>query len=133
MRHAVDGLGGSSCPHVSAIRGTIDVAAISRDLGDDDLVALSRRVTITECDDCNARFPAERWASATLHLRDGRRIQSPAMEARGNPHNPLSDDEIAAKFQALASPVLGARAEDIEEVVVTLETRPIGDLLRLLA
>ncbi|MCJ8287009.1 MmgE/PrpD family protein [Halomonas sp.] len=113
-------------------RGTIDVAAISRDLGDDDLVALSRRVTITECDDCNARFPAERWASATLHLRDGRRIQSPAMEARGNPHNPLSDDEIAAKFQALASPVLGARANEIEEVVGTLETRPIGDLLRLL-
>ncbi|HAR09518.1 MAG TPA: 2-methylcitrate dehydratase, partial [Cobetia sp.] len=50
----------------------------------------------------------------------------------GNPHNPLSDDEIAAKFQALASPVLGARANEIEEVVGTLETRPIGDLLRLL-
>ncbi|GEK71459.1 MULTISPECIES: MmgE/PrpD family protein [Halomonas] len=112
-------------------RGTLDAEAVT-ELGAPLPRALAERVEIRESDTFNARFPAERWASARLHLSDGRIIESEPCEARGNPHNPLSDDELAAKYHALAGPVLGERAERLERVIQTLEDRPAGDLLALL-
>ena len=46
---------------------------------------------------------------ATIFTRDGRTLTHYVPEARGNPGHPLSDDEIRAKFLALAQPVLGSR------------------------
>ena len=112
-------------------RGTLDAEAVT-ELDAPLPRALAERVEIRESDTFNARFPAERWASARLHLSDGRIIESEPCEARGNPHNPLSDDELVAKYRALAGPALGERADRLERVIQTLETRPAGDLLALL-
>jgi 2-methylcitrate dehydratase PrpD len=57
----------------------------------------------------NARFPAERWAHVTFVLRDGSRFTSKPAIARGNPENPLSDDELLEKYHRLAEPVLGRK------------------------
>ncbi|WP_136068054.1 MmgE/PrpD family protein [Modicisalibacter radicis] len=112
--------------------GTVAVDGITERLGDPALARLAECVEIRESDDFNARFPAERWASAVLHLDDGTRLESPACEARGNPTNPLADAELLAKYDALAEPVLGERATRLREVVMSLETRPASDLLALL-
>ncbi|MDW5376011.1 MmgE/PrpD family protein [Halomonas sp. HP20-15] len=113
-------------------RGTVDVAGVSDELDAPDLKALASKVEIHEDDTFNARFPAERWARARLHLDSGEIIESADFEARGNPDRPLSDAEVIAKYQALAEPVLGDRAARLREVVMSLETRPAGDLLALL-
>jgi len=56
-----------------------------------------------------------------IGLHDGRTFVSQPARARGNPENPLSDDEIAGKFHALADPVLGAaRASRIETLIAAL-------------
>jgi hypothetical protein len=56
-----------------------------------------------------------------IALRDGRTLASEPARARGNPENPLSDDELRAKYRALAEPVLGhARAARIETLVDAL-------------
>ncbi len=112
--------------------GTVAVDGITEQLGDPALARLAERVEIRESDDFNAHFPAERWASAVLHLDDGTRLESPACEARGNPTNPLDGAELRAKYDALAEPVLGERATRLREVVMSLETRPASDLLALL-
>ncbi|MFG6179596.1 MmgE/PrpD family protein [Halomonas sp. THAF12] len=112
-------------------RGTLDTDAVTT-LDDPVLRALASRVEIHESDTFNARFPAERWASARLHLDGGRVLESEPCEARGNPHNPLSDDELIAKYHGLAEPVLGKRAEELKRIILTLETRAVGDLLDLL-
>ncbi|HYB73588.1 MAG TPA: hypothetical protein VED18_09460, partial [Candidatus Sulfotelmatobacter sp.] len=54
-------------------------------------------------------------------------------EARGNPGNPLTDDEIRAKFLDLAGPVLGPRrARRLMRAVLSLETaRSAGAVSRL--
>jgi 2-methylcitrate dehydratase PrpD len=66
-------------------------------------------------------FPAERWASVKITLSDGRTLASQPAIARGNPENPLSDDEIRSKYRALACPVLGSeRTERIESAVDAL-------------
>ncbi len=59
---------------------------------------------------------------ATIVTVDGRRLTHYVPVARGNPGNPLSDDEIQAKFLDLAEPVLGARrARRLMRAVLSLE------------
>ncbi|HYB73381.1 MAG TPA: MmgE/PrpD family protein [Candidatus Sulfotelmatobacter sp.] len=60
---------------------------------------------------------------ATIVTKDGRRLAHYVPEARGNPGNPLTDDEIRAKFLDLAGPVLGPRrARRLMRAVLALET-----------
>ena len=54
------------------------------------------------------QFPAERWARVRITLGGGRKLISQPERARGNPENPLSDDELRVKYRELAVPVLGA-------------------------
>ncbi len=54
-------------------------------------------------------------------LADGRTLVSEPARARGNPENPLADDELRRKYRALAEPVLGSeRAARIEQAVGSL-------------
>jgi len=73
------------------------------------------------------RFPAERYARVVITLRDGRSFASGDCVARGSADNPLSDDELRAKYDAYAGPVLGAeRTASIERMVDALAgDRPV--------
>ena len=54
-------------------------------------------------------------------------LASEAAIARGNPENPLTDNELRGKYRSLAEPVLGvARAARIERVVDALHVDPIA-------
>jgi len=77
-------------------------------------------------------FPAERWAHVTIGLKDGRTLESEPARARGNPENPLSDDELQAKYYDLAEPVLGRpRAQRIERIVRELrDCATVSELLQ---
>ena len=81
----------------------VDVAA----LRDPRITRLLGSMTLTEDAEFSRRFPAERWARVHITLRDGRTLVSEPTRARGNPENPLADDELRAKYRALAEPVLG--------------------------
>jgi 2-methylcitrate dehydratase PrpD len=80
-------------------------------------------VTPVEAERFSRLFPAERWARVCIVLADGRTLVSQPAQARGGPENPLSDDELHAKYRGLAAPVLGSvRAERIERTVAALAT-----------
>ena len=76
-------------------------------LRDPRIKRLLEKMTLTNDAEFSARFPAERWARVRITLRDGRTLVSEPARARGNPENPLSDDELRIKYRALAEPVLG--------------------------
>jgi 2-methylcitrate dehydratase PrpD len=96
-----------------------------RGLADPIVARLVGVTTAMEDADFVRRFPAERWARVRISLRDGRVLVSAPARARGNPENPLSDDELRAKYRELATPVLGAaRATKIERAVDTLVPDP---------
>jgi len=113
-------------------RGTISVDSVTTDLADVEIHQLAARVVLTENDEFNQKFPAERWARVSLHLANGQILVSDNCQAKGHLQNPLSDRELQNKYQSLAEPVLGTRAQDIQLVVETLDTRPASDLLVLL-
>lgn len=95
----------------------VDGAAL-RDARITRLLAAMTLITDTEF---SRRFPAERWARVRITLRDGRTLVSEPAQARGNPENPLADDELRTKYRALAEPVLGKlRSERIETLVDSL-------------
>ncbi len=113
------------------VRGRLGPAEIGGDaLTDPTIAALSDRVRIVEDPAYNEAFPDARFARVVLELTDGRRLESAATEASGDPHIPMSDDQILDKYHAFAGPVLGAeRSEAIEAAVAGLgSSHSIEDL-----
>ena len=116
-----------------ALRFPIAAALVFGDVGPAEVSAprladprvdrLQRVMTLREDADFSRRFPAERWARVRVTLIDGRTLVSEPARARGNPENPLADDELRRKYFAYAEPVLGnARAARIEHAVRALPT-----------
>jgi 2-methylcitrate dehydratase PrpD len=94
-----------------------------RAMRDPHIARLLGQVVLREDTEFSRRFPAERLARVRIVLRDGRTLTSAPSPARGNPENPLDDDELVAKYRALAVPTLGStRAARIEALVAAIET-----------
>jgi 2-methylcitrate dehydratase PrpD len=63
--------------------------------------------------------PEMGFASArlTLDLTNGNRLEKTIPVAKGHPGNPIGWDDMRLKFEALAAPLLGARAESLFDLV----------------
>lgn len=123
-------------PVAAAIaRGRLGATEVtSAALRDPEILRLARLVKITESDQHNAAFPANRYARVSLTLSHGGRFESEDTEPRGDAQHHLSDDEMAVKFSALASPSLGEdRAEAIKHEVAQLpDAVSLGPLFDLI-
>jgi hypothetical protein len=91
-------------------------------------------VSIRVATDIQERFPAEALARTTVVLKEGRRLTSPALSARGDWTDPLSTEELDAKAAHLFGLALGdGQADRVVSVLDSLDRRPASDLLRVLA
>jgi 2-methylcitrate dehydratase PrpD len=107
------------------LRGRIGADEITgAGLKDSAVLDLAARIKLIEDPDICARFPAERFAVATLRTRDGRTFRSDWVEAHGGPANPLSDDEIRSKFRNLAAHLGDGRSRAIESAIASLGRGP---------
>lgn len=106
----------------AVVRGRLTPAEIDGEaLTDPDMLRLSRSLVLREDADCNAAFPARRFARVTLVLRDGARLVSPLTEAAGDPEAPFPESFIRSKFRDYAAPALGEdRASRIEAAIDAL-------------
>ena len=68
-----------------------------------------------------------------MRLKDGRRLESGDVDARGDVSDPLSREEILEKFRHFTAPVVGdARSEAIKEAVFALkDDAPLSSLFEL--
>ncbi|WP_424988476.1 MmgE/PrpD family protein [Microbulbifer sp. S227A] len=103
--------------------GTILPAHLLPDVYDSpDVWRIVDAVDLEESDDCNARFPAERHARATLTLCDGRQYSSEFMAARGNHDAPLPDRELLEKLEHYSEAVLDAQSRARIAAILTGES-----------
>ena len=104
------------------VHGEVGMAQVDgAGLADEAVLKLSHAIELVEDKDMSARFPGERVARVTIGLSDGRVLESGVLAAPGDPENPLSDEQLAVKFDSLAGPVLGAeRAAKIHELVAAI-------------
>ncbi|MFG2884752.1 MmgE/PrpD family protein [Streptomyces sp. NPDC048297] len=103
----------------------------------DDVWSLIARTTVEQVDaphDPSWDEPGYN-TRVTLRLRDGRVLTRALNQPHGGPDDPLTNDEIVAKFRVLAGHVVEPdRAREIERRVLTLEQQSdLGPLIDLLA
>jgi 2-methylcitrate dehydratase PrpD len=108
---------------IMAVRGKFGVEEIKPEiLNDPEILRISRATTLEESEHYNKISIKKRWADVTLYLKDGRVFQSDAFSPRGDPDDPLSDQEISDKFHLLADDIVGKkRAENIEHMIEDID------------
>lgn len=92
---------------VAAIDGRVGISAFADTrLQDEDVRKLMDKVEVVVGDDAEAAFPAQRSASVVIEMIDGEQLTHHAPTRRGDPDNPLSDQDIENKFHELVGPIL---------------------------
>jgi 2-methylcitrate dehydratase PrpD len=124
------------CVSVALLDGGVGFAQFTDErVRQADVQALMPRVRMVVHPDQTTRdcLPT-RFSEVTITLRDGRRLQRRVHQAKGQPQNPLTDDELIAKFRDCAARALPAdRGESILAAVQRLETlADVSALARLL-
>ncbi|TWG88280.1 2-methylcitrate dehydratase PrpD [Cupriavidus gilardii J11] len=103
-----------SLPYVvsnALIHGSVRLAAFTPErLADAAVRSLMARIELQVDPDIDAAFPGKRAARVTVHTRDGGVFEHLQPNRKGDPEEPLSDDDLNDKFIELVGPVLGADA-----------------------
>lgn len=88
-----------TCLSARAIHGRLVADTfLPEQLADPRVATGAGLVSLTEVPEFTAALPAERPTSVTISWRDGQRSSATVRNARGNPDQPLSLDEIERKF-----------------------------------
>ena len=99
-----------------------------------DAQALLARVIVRPDDTFSARYPQDLGARITIHTRDGRKLVQEKLGYEGSLANPMSWDRVVEKFHWLSEAHAdGELRERIIRVVQELDSRPLSDLMELLA
>ncbi len=119
---------------IMAVRGKIGREEILDEiLHDPEIHRLAQATDLVESEHYTKISVRKRWADVTLFLKDGRTIVSEPKSPRGDPDDPLSDQEISDKFRLLTDGLIEkARARDIEEACPEFDKLSVKDFNRLL-
>jgi 2-methylcitrate dehydratase len=74
--------------------------------------ALLPKIKVVANAEIDGLFPGVKRAIATLTTTDGRTLAETVDHAKGSPQNPMSDEEVIAKFRANAAAVTSAAQQD---------------------
>lgn len=108
---------------VAVVRGSSFVDSFQPTaLAREDIHALAERVQLVGDASMLADWPDQARARATIHLRDGRTLHGECLNPRGHHANPVSADEVRAKFVRLTEPIFGERAVEVARVVERLDS-----------
>lgn len=104
---------------VAMVRGRVDPDDVmEKSFTDPEIKRLAAGMSVVESDSYNAAFPANRISSVTLILKNGETLTSGDTEALGDPENPVTQEEVSAKFHAYARAKLGGERTDALEKAV---------------
>lgn len=63
---------------------------------------LTRKVCVIEDENLTAQSPAVRGARVSVYLKNGEEYEAPCLYPKGEPENPLTQEELEGKFRGLA-------------------------------
>ncbi|HQQ70814.1 MAG TPA: MmgE/PrpD family protein, partial [Alicycliphilus sp.] len=93
-------------------------------LADADIRALMARIRLSVDPALDANFPGQRAARLRVTTADGRQAEYLQPTRKGDPEQPLTDEELSGKFMELAAPVVGdERARTLLGGLWALDTR----------
>ncbi len=99
-----------------------------------EILELARKVEVVVDQEINSQFPAKTTARVTIHTTRGS-FQTTVEYPRGNPENPLTDDELRAKFRSQTAKIVGEKTcEGLHAAIFDLaHARDVTSLTQLLA
>ena len=93
---------------VTALRGMIDLQSFEEDfLNSQEVHALMKKVTITSDSELGRHFPKYWSGRVTIKMTDGQTYSEQILAPKGEPENPMTEEDVEEKFRSLARPVLG--------------------------
>lgn len=96
------------CVSAALELGAVRLAAFTPErLADPKLRDLIHRTTFVADPEFDLDFPGKRRARVTLRFADGTSLMRARDTRKGDPDDPLSDEELRSKFDDLAFPVIG--------------------------
>ena len=116
------------CIGALLVLGAVRLDAFEPDaMASDDIRSVMPKVRVHEDPELAAGYPKRRMARLRVTLKDGREIEHFQGTRKGDPEDPLSDDELIQKFDELAGAVLTPEAfGDLRETILYGTSLPRG-------
>jgi len=99
---------------------------------DPQILGLLDKIRIVETDECNAGYPDGIPNKLIVRLKDGRTLEKKVTYPRGHAGNPMTDEEVIAKFRKLAAGVVSDQTAD-RVVNMALSFHELENVAELLA
>ena len=90
-------------------------------LSDPQVRDLARRIRLKEDGELTSLFPERCLARMEVTFSDGERYESGLLSAKGDPDDPLSEEDLLAKFRFLVEPVYGKQWRSFPMVIDCLD------------
>ena len=89
-------------------------------LNDCTIKMLTRKVYVLEDDHLTAQSPSIRGARVSVYMKDGKSYEATCLYPKGEPENPMSEEELVEKFRNLAI-YGGITLQEINKVIAELQ------------
>src|SRR5882757_6314551 len=104
----------------------------SKETADNSLIPIMDKVKVVANDEFEALFPKFQPSRVTITTNDGKEHSTRVDVPKGDPRDPMTEEEIAVKFTALGSDVIGKKqCEKLRQGIMNLDSG--GKLDELLA
>ena len=111
---------------LAIVKGSAGYADYNEDnLNDYWIKNLTRKVKVVEDENLTAQSPAVRGAKVTIYLKNGGEYEAPCLYPKGEPENPLTQEELEGKFRGLAM-YGGLSSTECDEVISEIKKENFG-------
>ena len=102
---------------------------------DQSLIPIMDKIKVVANDEFEALFPKFQPSRVTITTNDGKQYSTRVDVPKGDPRDPMTEDEIAVKFNALGKSVVGeARCNELRKWIMSMERQekvsPLIDLTK---
>lgn len=123
------------CVALALIYGQSDIYAFTEERMDDPaIMQLMRHISLVKDDDIDRQYP-EKWGTKLIvTFYDGREREFATDYPKGDPENPVSEDDLVQKFHILAKDMEVATRGKLIDTILNLEDVPnVRELMSIIA
>src|SRR5947209_20242668 len=90
---------------------------------DQSLIPIMDKIKVVANDEFEALFPKFQPSRVTITTNDGKSYSTRVDVPKGDPRDPMTEEEIAVKFNALGADVIGKeQCEQLRQCIMNLES-----------